>query len=861
MEKDPEINENQIERHSERKITISLIQSDQNTQANPNIDLNYISTYRNTPHKPSSPHSQQHSASPPLEETLAILRTISPCDPRGYKEREPEPKQPKLQQYVGLMDVTERFHEIMKPIIEGERMKPKIMLPGQYKHYPNKDGSLFFYPPKIYRPIPIPRPKDLDLSEEQWEQFDGDVREGVVPIIYQSIPEAVIGLVTFAAQQIVESETESEDQEQLTNQVERIVADGTDDNEDNDQSEHAMESKHFTNGNDGLRKNDSGTQLQATVNGEADPEFNIIKTFANIPFHNVNGSDVLGGNGCGTQLQAATNVIRHENHQAIDNTGNRDNYEQAIDNRIGGQQQNNQGSNNEIQHQQDCVNNKPEQIGSPHTIHSEQELIYLNTSQSKGQPPLITTPPKLNQVKGKVVILKQKIHQPNELDTESKQVNQSPYPISSQGVPKLEPTLTLLTTSHQSSSGVKWQMQPQLLKTNPQDAPKAPRPMQNPRNRNMDSTKKTRQKQSPIPRLTNRISWTEEKRDQERREGKDLENRETDKENREILDGNGRINSEIFRIMGNNQYERLHPINIYSPVGTEEEAREYKIKLEEELKENIVIPIKKEQIKRYNLTFMIKKANGILKKILDAKALNKQITDFYFKMHDSIEVKQTKRFGDWGTSLDHTSAFHRLIVQAESQPYLAFEFQNNHYTYRAMPFETKHSSIYFCNGNGTDNVINKNENLDQNNQLCRRCLSRPLEQGVSKEHDLKSNRYTEIFQIHNEHGKERDRTESNSNILRMGMKSSKCNSENETEEVFTSPTRLIQYEKMDKDRNKNNSKINSEVNRKAKLSKTVILRSLTLPEHNGPSESISCKIERMEYNDDNEQNVNPRYKM
>ncbi|KAA6358154.1 MAG: hypothetical protein EZS28_046317, partial [Streblomastix strix] len=76
----------------------------------------------------------------------------------------------------------------------------------------------------------------------------------------------VIGLITFAAEQIVE--TEREDQEQLTRELERIVADGTDDNEDNDQYELAIEPKHFTNGYYGLRRNDSGTQLQVTVNGE-----------------------------------------------------------------------------------------------------------------------------------------------------------------------------------------------------------------------------------------------------------------------------------------------------------------------------------------------------------------------------------------------------------------------------------------------------------------------------------------------------------------------------------------------------------------------------------------------------------------
>ncbi|KAA6374774.1 MAG: hypothetical protein EZS28_029696 [Streblomastix strix] len=138
----------------------------------------------NTPHKPSSPHLQQHSPSPSLEETLAILRTIYPGVPRVYKERNPEPKEPKLQQYAGLMDVTDKFHEIIKPIVEEERKKLKAMLPVQNKHFPNKDDHFFFFPPKNYRLTPIPRPKDLNLSEEQWEQFDGDVRQGVVPLLF-----------------------------------------------------------------------------------------------------------------------------------------------------------------------------------------------------------------------------------------------------------------------------------------------------------------------------------------------------------------------------------------------------------------------------------------------------------------------------------------------------------------------------------------------------------------------------------------------------------------------------------------------------------------------------------------------------
>ncbi|KAA6357325.1 MAG: hypothetical protein EZS28_047148, partial [Streblomastix strix] len=130
--------------------------------------------------------------------------------------------------------------------------------------------------------------------------------------------------------------------------------------------------------------------------------------------------------------------------------------------------------------------------------------------------------------------------------------------------------------------------------------------------------------------------------------------------------------------------------------GTVEETKKYKIMLEEELKENIVISIRKEQIKQHNPTLLIKNANRKWGNIQAGTALNMEIADFHFKMHDSNEVKQTIRLGDRSTSKDLSSAFHHLIVQTESQSYLAIEFQNNHYTYSAMPLRTKHSSIFFA---------------------------------------------------------------------------------------------------------------------------------------------------------------------
>ncbi|KAA6326807.1 MAG: hypothetical protein EZS28_053898, partial [Streblomastix strix] len=73
----------------------------------------------------TSQHPQQHLPQPTLYEKLAKPRTISPGDPRGYKEKEIERGLPKLQQYAGLMDVVERFHEIMAPIIEEKKRNSK----------------------------------------------------------------------------------------------------------------------------------------------------------------------------------------------------------------------------------------------------------------------------------------------------------------------------------------------------------------------------------------------------------------------------------------------------------------------------------------------------------------------------------------------------------------------------------------------------------------------------------------------------------------------------------------------------------------------------------------------------------------
>ncbi|KAA6393642.1 MAG: hypothetical protein EZS28_010828 [Streblomastix strix] len=93
------------------------------------------------------------------------------------------------------------------------------------------------------------------------------------------------------------------------------------------------------------------------------------------------------------------------------------------------------------------------------------------------------------------------------------------------------------------------------------------------------------------------------------------------------------------------------------------------------------------------------------------------------------------------------------------------------------------------------------------------------------------------------------------------MESFQRNSKNGTKEAITSPSRSIQHEKIDKDKNRIFSVTNCKINKETKISKAAILRSFTLPKHDGLSERLSNKTGSLEFYSDNEQNGNPRYNL
>jgi ribonuclease HI len=109
-----------------------------------------------------------------------------------------------------------------------------------------------------------------------------------------------------------------------------------------------------------------------------------------------------------------------------------------------------------------------------------------------------------------------------------------------------------------------------------------------------------------------------------------------------------------------------------------------------------VIRIDPARVKWYNPTFLVPKGKtGKYRKILDCRQLNGELRDTCFKMEGAETVTALMEQGDWGTSIDIHSAFNHVPVHEALQPYLAFEFQGNTYTYRGMPFGIKHAPRVF----------------------------------------------------------------------------------------------------------------------------------------------------------------------
>jgi hypothetical protein len=120
--------------------------------------------------------------------------------------------------------------------------------------------------------------------------------------------------------------------------------------------------------------------------------------------------------------------------------------------------------------------------------------------------------------------------------------------------------------------------------------------------------------------------------------------------------------------------------------GTQLETEAYRLILQEEIREGIVIPVPESYIKFFNSTFLVPKKDGGFRKVLNCREINKYMKVDHFKMDSTKTVQDLLLPGDFAVSVDLMSAYNHISVHPALRPYLGFVFERRSYCYVGMPF-------------------------------------------------------------------------------------------------------------------------------------------------------------------------------
>jgi hypothetical protein len=84
--------------------------------------------------------------------------------------------------------------------------------------------------------------------------------------------------------------------------------------------------------------------------------------------------------------------------------------------------------------------------------------------------------------------------------------------------------------------------------------------------------------------------------------------------------------------------------------------------------------------------FTVKKANGDDRMILDLSKLNTQIVKVSFQMETHSKILELLHKNDFMASIDLSDAFFSIPVHDSHKKFIAFEFDDCHFTYNVLPF-------------------------------------------------------------------------------------------------------------------------------------------------------------------------------
>jgi ribonuclease HI len=126
-----------------------------------------------------------------------------------------------------------------------------------------------------------------------------------------------------------------------------------------------------------------------------------------------------------------------------------------------------------------------------------------------------------------------------------------------------------------------------------------------------------------------------------------------------------------------------------------ERRQAMQLAVQEGLRTGVMQEIPQSAILLSSPSYMVPKAKGGYRQVIDLRILNMATKDISFKMEDTSMLMQIAREGDFATSLDIKSAFHHVPTNPSALGYLSFCLDEKTYTWKGMPFGAKHSPLIF----------------------------------------------------------------------------------------------------------------------------------------------------------------------
>ena len=104
------------------------------------------------------------------------------------------------------------------------------------------------------------------------------------------------------------------------------------------------------------------------------------------------------------------------------------------------------------------------------------------------------------------------------------------------------------------------------------------------------------------------------------------------------------------------------------------------------LQKNVITEVPPNSPGFYSNVFLVQKASGGWRPVIDLKNLNAHIHAPHFRMFTTSSVLSSVRKGDYAFKIDLQDAYFYVPIHPSSRKYLRFAFENKVYQFRVLPF-------------------------------------------------------------------------------------------------------------------------------------------------------------------------------